>query len=213
MPFLPREKKFFDLYESLAEKIIQSIELFEKLVENYNQLPKIAENLNKLEDEADEIVHQIISDLHYDHTRVTEEKGDIRFFVHNMDNIVDALEKAINRLYIYRIPVLPQAIKEFLPLLKETTQKIQTGVNCLRNLRKNDKILADCIIKINDLENVADEVNRRWLSEIINEKEQKTKDFREVIALKEIIDLLEYAMDQCEDVANLLEVFRLKGEA
>lgn len=214
MPFLPKEKKFFDLYEALAEKIIQAVRYLEQLKENYGQLPQIAENLKRLEDEADAICHQIVSQLHYDHTRVTEEKGDIRFFVHNMDNIVDGIEKAVNRLYIYRVDSLPSVFGEFLPLLKEATQQIKIAVvNCLKNLSKNDQVLADCCIKINDLENKADKVNREWLAKIINGEYPEAKDFKRVIAIKEIVDLLEYTMDQCEDVANVLETFRLKGEA
>ena len=38
-------------------------------------------------------------------------------------------------------------------------------------------------------------------------------DVRRIMALKEIIDTLEYTVDQCEDVANVLETFQLKGEA
>jgi len=213
MPFLPREKKFFDLYDALTEKIVQAVNYLEKLEKNYSQLPQIAEDINQLEDEADAIVHQIILNLHYDHTRVTEEKGDIRFFVHNMDNVVDAIEKGVNRLYIYRITDLPAVLKDFLPSLREAAQQIKIAVGCLRNIGKNDKTLADCIVKINDLENEADQINRNWLAKIMNSEYQEVKDFKKIFALKEVIDLLEYAMDQCEDVANILEAFRLKGMA
>lgn len=211
MPFLPREKKFFDLYEALADKIIEAVNFLDRLEKDYSQLPQIAKDLNDLEDEADTICHQIVFNLHYDHTRVTEEKGDIRFFVHNMDNIIDGIEKAVNRLYIYRIANLPPGFEEFLPLLKEATQQIKTGVRCLRNINKNDKELADSVIKINDLENTADQINRKWLAKIMDGEYQKVEDFKKMMAVKEIIDYLEYTMDQCEDVANVLETFRLKG--
>ncbi len=211
--FLPKEKKFFNLYEVLAEKIIKVVELFEKLKKDYSLLSQIARDINDLEDEADQIVHQIGNELLYDHTRVTEEKGDVRFFIHNMDNVIDSLEKAVNRLNIYRIKKLPPFVFEFLPLLKEAVGQIEIGVKSLRNIKKNDKVLADCCIRINDLENEGDKVNRNWAAKIINSGFADNEDFRKVLALKEIIDLFEYAMDQCEDVANALETFRLNGEA
>ena len=31
------------------------------------------------------------------------------------------------------------------------------------------------------------------------------------LLLKEIVEILEDTMDQCEDVANIMETFRLKG--
>jgi len=211
--FLPKEKNFFDLYEKLAEKIKESVEYLEQLTKDYSTLPQIAQKLNNLEDEADSIVHQIVEELLYDHTRVTEEKGDIRFLVHNMDNVIDSIEKAVNRLYIYRVKNIPQALYDFLPYLKEAANQIEIGVKSLRNIRKNDKILAECCVRINDLEDEADEINRKWLAKIVGTNFSSIEDFKKTLAIKEIIDLLEYAMDQCEDVANILETFRLKGEA
>jgi len=211
--FLPKEKNFFDLYEKLAEKIKESVEYLEQLTKDYSTLPQVAQKLNNLEDEADSIVHQIVEELLYDHTRVTEEKGDIRFLVHNMDNVIDSIEKAVNRLYIYRVKNIPQALYDFLPYLKEAAKQIEIGVKSLRNIRKNDKILAECCVRINDLEDEADEINRKWLAKIVGTNFSSIEDFKKTLAIKEIIDLLEYAMDQCEDVANILETFRLKGEA
>jgi len=211
--FLPKEKNFFDLYEKLAEKIKESVEYLEQLTKDYSTLPQVAQKLNNLEDEADSIVHQIVEELLYDHTRVTEEKGDIRFLVHNMDNVIDSIEKAVNRLYIYRVKNIPQVLYDFLPYLKEAAKQIEIGVKSLRNIRKNDKILAECCVRINDLEDEADEINRKWLAKIVGTNFSSIEDFKKTLAIKEIIDLLEYAMDQCEDVANILETFRLKGEA
>ena len=211
--FLPKEKKFFDLYEAMSDKIIEAVCLMEKLKENYGQLPQIARKIKKKENEADDIVHQIFNQLLYDHTRVTEEKGDIRFFAHNMDNIIDSIEKAVNRLCVYKINFLPKGVIEFIPVLKETSLEIKKGVECLKNLRKNDEELTKCCIKINELENKADQINRKWLEKVLGNPVKGAKDMRQIIALKEIIDTLEYAMDQCEDVANILETFRLKGEA
>jgi len=197
----------------LAEKIKESVEYLEQLTKDYSTLPQVAQKLNNLEDEADSIVHQIVEELLYDHTRVTEEKGDIRFLVHNMDNVIDSIEKAVNRLYIYRVKNIPQALYDFLPYLKEAANQIEIGVKSLRNIRKNDKILAECCVRINDLEDEADEINRKWLAKIVGTNFSSIEDFKKTLAIKEIIDLLEYAMDQCEDVANILETFRLKGEA
>jgi len=211
--FFPRGKKIFDLYEKLAKKIKEAVDLLEGLKKDYSTLPEVARNLDRLEDEADEIVHKVIEELLYDHTRVTEEKGDIRFFVYNMDNVIDSLEKVVNRLNIYRIKDLPQPLIDFLPFLKETARQIELGVSSLKDIRKNDDVIASCCVKINDLENEADKVNRKWLGKVIGEGYSDVNDFKKMLALKEIVDTLEYTMDQCEDVANILETLRLKGQA
>lgn len=209
--FLPREKKFFNLYEDLARKIKESVGLLEMLEKDYSQLTQLTIKLDIIENEADEIVHKIMNDLLYDHTRVTEEKGDIRFFAHNMDNVIDGIQKAVNRLSLYNIKDLPPVIKEFTAILKETAEEIEKGIRYLRVLHKNGKDLIICCIRINELENQGDKVNRKWLQKIMMQPIKTANDVRYVIALKEIIDILEYALDQCEDVANVLETFHLKG--
>ena len=40
---------------------------------------------------------------------------------------------------------------------------------------------------------------------------KSSDDVLERLLLKEIVAILEDTMDQCEDVANILETFRLKG--
>ncbi len=209
--FLPKEKKFFDLYEALALKIKESVSLLEELEKDYSRLPQLAQKLDVVENEADEIVHKIINELLYDHTRVTEEKGDIRFFAHNMDNVIDGIQKAVNRLSLYNIKEFPPVIKEFTVILKKTSEEIEKGIQYLRILHKNGKDLINCCIKINELENEGDRVNRKWLQKIMMQPIKTADDVRYIIALKEIIDILEYSLDQCEDVANVLETFHLKG--
>jgi uncharacterized protein Yka (UPF0111/DUF47 family) len=211
--FLPKEKKFFHLYNDLADKIVESVALLEALGEDYSRLQEIAKKLDKVESQADKIVHKIMNDLLYDHTRVTEEKGDIKFFAHNMDNVIDSIEKAVNRLCVYKIDFFPKGVAEFVPILKQSAKEIKKAVECLPNMRKNQEKLAKYCVKINQLENKADQVNRKWLEAVLSQPVKNANDMRQIIALKEIIDMLEYAMDQCEDVANILETFRLKGEA
>ncbi len=211
--FLPKEKKFFHLYNDLADKIVESALLLEALGEDYSHLQEIAKKLDKVESQADKIVHKIMNDLLYDHTRVTEEKGDIKFFAHNMDNVIDSIEKAVNRLCVYKIDFFPKGVAEFVPILKQSAKEIKKAVECLPNMRKNQEKLAKYCVKINQLENKADQVNRKWLEAVLSQPVKNANDMRQIIALKEIIDMLEYAMDQCEDVANILETFRLKGEA
>ena len=142
-----------------------------------------------------------------------EEKGDIKFFAHNMDNVIDSIEKAVNRLCVYKIDFFPKGVAEFVPIIKQSAKEIKKAVEYLPNMRKKQEELARCCVKINQLENEADQVNRKWLEAVLSRPIKKANDVRQIIALKEIIDMLEYAMDQCEDVANILETFRLKGEA
>jgi hypothetical protein len=211
--FLPKEKKFFDLFEALAEKAMEAAHLLKELEQDYSnaKVVQISEELGVLEDAADDVVHQIITGLFYDHTRVTEEKGDIRYFAHNLDNVVDGVDKAVNRLTFARTETLPQAVKEFSAVIMEAAEEIEKGVICLRDMKREEKTLARCCIYINELEEKADKLNRKWLKKLLTVPPKDFEQMLNVYVLKEIIDILEDTMDQCEDVANILDTFRVKG--
>ena len=209
--FLPREKKFFDLFEDLAGKAVEAAELLVALGENYSNLLSISEQLEELEGEADSVVHQIIQGLFFDHTRVTEEKGDIRYFAHNMDNVIDGIEKAVVRLTFTQRQTLPEPVSEFSPIILETAREISRAVHCLRDMCGDEPILETCCVKINELENEADTINRKWLKILMTTPVKTPNELLDRLLLREIVDILEGTMDECEDVANILETFRLKG--
>jgi uncharacterized protein Yka (UPF0111/DUF47 family) len=161
--FLPRENKFFNLFEELADKAVEAADLLVDLGTKYSKLPQISEQLRMLEEDADSIVHRVIQGLYYDHTRVTEEKGDIRYFAHNLDNVIDGIEKAVVRLSFAQKQEVPESVTEFSPIIKEASEEIRTAVHCLRNLKSEENTLEACCIRINELENEADKVNRKRL--------------------------------------------------
>ena len=209
--FLPRDKKFFDLFEELADKAVEAADLLVDLGKNYSELTQISERLRILEGEADSIVHQIIQELFYDHTRVTEEKGDIRYFAHNLDNVIDGIEKAVVRLSFAQKQKIPEPVTEFSPIILEASKEIRTAVHCLRDLKCEEGTLETCCIRINELENEADKVNRKRLRMLMTTPVKDPNELLDRMLLKEIVEILEDTMDQCEDVANILETFRLKG--
>ncbi|NQE53644.1 hypothetical protein C5S29_08625 [ANME-1 cluster archaeon GoMg3.2] len=209
--FLPRENKFFDLFEELADKAVEAADLLVDLGTKYSKLPQISEQLRMLEEDADSIVHRVIQGLYYDHTRVTEEKGDIRYFAHNLDNVIDGIEKAVVRLSFAQKQEVPESVTEFSPIIKEASEEIRTAVHCLRNLKSEESTLEACCIRINELENEADKVNRKRLRILMTAPVEDPNELLDRLLLKEIVEILEDTMDQCEDVANILETFRLKG--
>ncbi len=211
MTFLPHERKFFDLFEELADKAVEAAELLVGLGADYSKLSQISEQLGVLEGEADSIVHQIIQGLFYDHTRVTEEKGDIRYFAHNLDNVIDGIEKGVVRLTFTQRRTLPEPVSEFSPIILEATHEIRKAVHCLRDMKCEEPTLEMCCIKTNELENEADKINRKWLRTLMTPPVKDPNELLERMLLREIVDILEDTMDECEDVANILETFRLKG--
>ena len=223
--FLPHNRKIFDRFEELADKAVVSAQLLTTLTaeeptltsfalnpdDRSTTLIQVRDRLKAVESEGDSIIHEVIQGLFYDHTRVTEEKGDIRYFLHNLDNVIDGIEKAVARLAFTPQLTVPEPVLEFAPIILETAQEISRAVTCLRDIRHSETTIETCCIRINELENKADKVNRKWLKQLMTTSVEDPNEVLTRLLVKEIVDILEDTMDNCEDVANILETFRLKG--
>ena len=72
---------------------------------------------------------------------------------------------------------------------------------------KNVRIIADSCVRINSIENQADYVFDKAVSELF----MFEKDAVKLIKYKEILSALEDATDMCEDAANVLESILVKN--
>lgn len=208
MALLPKENKFFDMYDELASQLVEAADLTTALEIDYSILPLVVEDMKELETKADAICHRIIAALSTEQIKVTETLADIRHFVHKLDNVIDYLENAVFSLHAYEIKQLPVIVGEFFQLIREVSSEIYIGVRHLRHLKKRTKEIQECAIKINTLEDSADDLHRRFRTVIMRSDVPD----RDIMKLREIAGALEETMDQAEDVANLLETFVLKGE-
>jgi len=210
MKLLPKGKIFFELFEAQAEKLLEMAALLKELTEDYEKLPEIAARAKVLEDEADTIVHKIATQR--DSCFVTPiDREDIAMLAHNVDEVVDCVERALNRMNIYKARVPPEVMLEFSRIINACADEIKKGVECLKNLKQEERKLIEHCIRINDLEAEADSLNRRWLATIITEPVTDAKSILEKIVTKEIVETLESATDRCEDVANVLETIRIRN--
>jgi uncharacterized protein Yka (UPF0111/DUF47 family) len=71
---------------------------------------------------------------------------------------------------------------------------------------KNIKEMTDAMIKINSIENQADDVFDMSIEKLFEQE----NDFKEVIKKREIYQVLEIATDKIEDVANVVESIIIK---
>jgi uncharacterized protein Yka (UPF0111/DUF47 family) len=71
---------------------------------------------------------------------------------------------------------------------------------------KNIKEMTDAMIKINSIENQADDVFDMSIEKLFEQE----NDFKEVIKKREIYQVLEIATDKIEDVSNVIESIIIK---
>lgn len=197
--FIPREGKFFDLFRRSAELIVEGSVEFEKMLSDLSHAESYASKIKSIEHEADEVTHTTVETLHM--TFITPlDREDILKLISKMDDILDFIEAAAERVSLYQITTATPELKALANVCVRSARDVQRVINELENLKKSVDIRKICV-EINRLENEADGILRAGMAKLFREE----TDVKQLIKFKEIYELLETVTDCCEDVANIVE--------
>jgi hypothetical protein len=203
-PFIPREEKFFELFEESAHNAVKTAQRLKKLLDTWQNVEIMIGEITELEHEGDRITHQIMKELN--RTFVTPfDREDIASLAHSLDDVTDFIHAAADAMLIYKVDQPTQRAKELAETIVQAAAEIEKAVPQLRHRAHLKQILDRCV-EINRLENVADKVFRAAMAELFDD----SKDFAHVIKWREIYEHMESATDRCEDVANVLEGVAIK---
>jgi predicted phosphate transport protein (TIGR00153 family) len=203
MRVLPKEEKFFALFEQQAQCIAEAAKLLSaSILAGGLQLGVCAAQIREVEHKGDEITHEIMTRLNQ--TFLTPiDPEDIHRLASGLDDVLDMIDAAVGRLTLFKLATLPPAVTTLAQIIEACSRAI---VKAITGLARGDQV-GEHLIEINQLENEADRVNRQALAELF----EAEKNAIELIKLKEIYEILEDATDLCEDVANVIESVVVKN--
>jgi len=205
IPFLPREQKFFDLFEESAKNIIKASQALKEMLDSWQFIDSRVAEITELEHGGDSITHQVMSLLH--RTFVTPfDREDIALLAHTMDDIIDFVHATADSMFIYKVTSPTQRAKELADIIVQGAIEVEKAVRGLRHKSEFKHILESCV-EINRLENAADRIYRAAIGELFD----NTSDIPQIIKWREIYEHMESATDRCEDVADVLEGVALKN--
>ena len=199
MRLLPNDRSFFAQFEQQGDKTVEGCKAFLAMVESPADLESQAARISQIEHECDEITHAVVEALH--RTFITPiDRNDIYTLISKMDDIMDLVEAAADRMSLYEIRSVNRELGDLARCLVTSAEHVAGAVAGIRDLKRPNRILEHCI-EINRLENVADKILRGALARLFREE----RDPIAVIKWKELYETLESATDRCEDVANIIE--------
>jgi len=201
---IPRETKFFDLFESSAQNMVDIADALKDMVCSWGDIEKSIEHITDLEHKGDSITHEIVAQLH--RTFVTPfDREDMATLAERMDDVTDLIHASADAMYIYKIKEPTERSKELANIIVQAAKEVAKAVPSLRQKSEMKKVLESCV-ELNRLENKADKAYRSALGELFED----SKDITHIIKWREIYEHMESATDRCEDVANVLEGVALK---
>ena len=202
---IPKEVKFFDLFDKQADNLVQTADFYKKIVDEAAFTPENVRAMHEREHYGDELTHTIINTLN--ETFITPfDREDIMALANHMDDIVDGIYMITNRFALYKIEKPSEPSKKMADILARATKVLQKAIGALRNKKLMNETLKYCV-EINRLENEADVIRDEAISNLF----EKEKDPIMIIKQKELYEEAENVADFCEHTANVVESILVKN--
>jgi len=205
--FLPKDKVFYNLFEEASDNL-QSIS--EKLIQvvhepDYNKREVLIKEMHDIEHQNDDVTHRIFVELGRNFITPFD-REDIHALASALDDIADYIFSAGKKINFYKIdPIQDQGIQKTAEAIGEAVVAVKQAVKELRNLKNTQKII-ECVIKINSIENSADDIFDMSIERLF----ESDVDAKELIKRREIYQVMETATDKCEDAGNVIESIVVK---
>jgi len=209
--FFPHKLKIFDELLKQSSIVKEATQLFHNITRDWGQLKNGALALQTLERQADELVHRITDDI--EKTFILPlDKEDIADLTESLDDVVDNVEEAANRLNIYKISKSNDALGDFSELIRQAAAQIYEGISMLKERKMASEEFASCGKTLGDLESQGDRVHRKVLENLMANRSSfvNRDDFLSILKWKEIFQTLEDTLDKCDNIGKLFARLRIK---
>ena len=202
MRLIPRDAKFFELFAELSTNLTDGAKLLRSILADPKDLTMQVSQVQAIEHRGDKATYAIITKLNQ--TFITPfDREDIHRLASSLDDVLDFVNSAALRLVMYKIHNPPPVSAELAGIIVLQCEELAKGVSLLE---KNGQVMKHCE-EVNRLEDMADNVSRRAIADLFEHE----KDPIQLIKLKELYEVLEYATDKAEDAANVIEATVLKS--
>lgn len=197
--FQSKGDRFYRWFEEASENNYKAALLLDKLCTSFKNPEKISEQIKDLEQKGDQISHTIYSEIN--RTFVTPlDREDIIMLTQSLDDVVDLIHLSASIITIYNVKKITPTAHEFSEIIVTSTKLVAEILPKLRHRRAFSE-LHKAIIEINRLENKADDLLRKSLTELF----KNPKDPLDVIRWRDIYGVMEDVTDKTEDIANVLQ--------
>jgi uncharacterized protein Yka (UPF0111/DUF47 family) len=202
---IPRETKFFDLFDETAALLTRAADKFLAMVAQFDRLKERSAELRQEERACDALVGRIIQAL--DQTFITPfDREDIHTLATSLDDVMDNMEETAHRFVTFRIDQPPAATLVLARIIHECCTHLEGAVRLCRSMKDIEGIQGH-LREIGRLENEGDQIYRESDAALFADP----PDILLLIKLRELYGWLEETVDACKDVGMIISEIVIKG--
>jgi predicted phosphate transport protein (TIGR00153 family) len=204
--FLPKDRIFYQLFESVAEELVKMGDKLNDVVHepDFDKRAQLIQEIEDMEHVNDDYTHKIFTELGKNFITPFD-REDIHYLATSLDDIADYIYSAAKKINFYRVNPNDTGIQKMADLIAKGCKQVHKAVTELRNM-KNMRQITDALVAINSIENQADDVFDMSIERLF----ALEPDAKEVIKKREIYQVMEIVTDKCEDAANVIESIIVK---
>jgi len=204
--FIPQNTVFFELFEKVADNLgLMGTQLKAVIAEpDFDKRAALISSIEDLEHQNDDLTHSLFTELGRNFITPFD-REDIHYLATSLDDIADYIYGSAKKVNFYRVNTNDMGMQKFAELIEQGCQQVRIAVKELRDM-KNVKSITDALIKINSIENQADDIFDMSIERLFATEQ----DAKEVIKIREIYQVMELATDKCEDAGNVIESIIIK---
>jgi uncharacterized protein Yka (UPF0111/DUF47 family) len=195
---LPREDRFFDLFEAHSRTVVGAAEALERLLAGED----VAGNCRRivdLENEADAITAQVL--LAVRRSFITPfDRGDIKDLIQSMDDAIDMMHKMVKTVKLFERTSFDPLMQEMGGVIVEAARLVSEAVPLLGKVGANTVRLNAIAEEVMRVEGRADDLHEQGLKDLF--RRHGRGDAMAYLIGSEIYGQLEKVVDRFEDVAN-----------
>ena len=196
---VPKDRKFFPLFNEAADTLVLASELLIKLMgeNDLAQREVYIKLIKEAEHKGDDITHHLLVELNGSFITPFD-REDIHQLISTMDDVIDYIHTASTRVHFYKLPTFPEEFAKIADYIHLANKEIQLVLRGVKSASDFLKFNGSCA-KISDYESEVDYLYQEYLSNLF-ELETNAID---LIKKRDILASLEKAIDKCDDVANV----------
>ena len=204
--FLPKDRVFYQLFESVSEELVKMGEKLKEVVNepSFEIRAKLIKEVEDMEHVNDELTHRIFTELGKNFITPFD-REDIHALASALDDIADYIYASAKKINFYHVNPDEIGIQKMGDLIALGTVQVHKAVTELRNM-KNMRQITDALVAINSIENQGDDIFDMSIERLFASE----PDAKEVIKKREIYQVMEIVTDKCEDAANVIESIIIK---
>jgi uncharacterized protein Yka (UPF0111/DUF47 family) len=197
---MPREEKFIERFEKHSTHIVAGAEALCQIFAAHGDFDEHFRTIRQRESAADGVTRETLEAIH--RTFITPfDRTEIHDLIVALDDTIDIIEEIAQRIVIYRVLTFTPQMVKLAETIRACAALLNQTMPLLESVPKNADALRNMGLQISTLEGQADATLREGLALLM----KGGGDPIVIMTSKEIYELLESAIDRCEDVANVVQ--------